>query len=482
MNATLRRTPLFDRHVAAGARLVPFAGWEMPVQYEGVIPEHVAVRTGAGAFDVSHMGQLHVEGPATAELLQSLLSNDVERLSDGEAQYTLLTNERGGIVDDLIVYRISQGHYLLVVNAGNREAAFEWLKDREARGTEVRDASDEYALVAVQGPEALERLGLPDAPAFTHAMGEVAGIEAMVCRTGYTGEAGVELLCPAEDGADLWDAVLERGVTPCGLGARDTLRLEVCYPLHGERHLAGDRRDLGRARLDVRARDGVHGRRGAAPREGGGARAEARRLRHGGEGRPTSGDDDRGRRRGHLRHPFALARRRHRDGIRAERAGEPRDRARPGRARQAPQGPCRQEADLPEGEPLVATESYPDDLRYHPEHDWARVDGDEAVLGITWYAQDALGELVHFEAPEVGANVTKDEAYAEVESVKAVSDVIAPLSGEVLEVNEKALDEPETINGDPYGDGWLVRIRLSDAGEVDSLLDPEAYRAHVAEQ
>ena len=130
----------------------------------------------------------------------------------------------------------------------------------------------------------------------------------------------------------------------------------------------------------------------------------------------------------------------------------------------------------------MATESYPDDLRYHPEHDWARIDGEEAVLGITWYAQDALGELVHFEAPEVGANVTKDEAYAEVESVKAVSDVVAPLSGEVLEVNEKALDEPETINGDPYGDGWLVRIRLSDAGEVDSLLDPEAYRAHVAEQ
>ena len=233
MNATLRRTPLFDRHVAAGARLVPFAGWEMPVQYAGVIPEHVAVRTEAGAFDVSHMGQLHVDGPATESYLQSVLSNDVTRLSDGEAQYTLLTNERGGIVDDLIVYRIAHGHYLLVVNAGNREDAYAWLKDHEGRGTEVRDASDEYALVAVQGPEALERLGLPAAPAFTHAMGEVAGIEAMVCRTGYTGEAGVELLCSAEDGADLWDAVLERGVAPCGLGARDTLRLEVCYPLHG---------------------------------------------------------------------------------------------------------------------------------------------------------------------------------------------------------------------------------------------------------
>jgi len=131
---------------------------------------------------------------------------------------------------------------------------------------------------------------------------------------------------------------------------------------------------------------------------------------------------------------------------------------------------------------MAASESYPDDLRYHPEHDWARIEGDEAVLGITWFAQDALGELVHYEAPGAGATVTKDAAYAEVESVKAVSDVIAPLSGEVLEVNQKAVDEPETINEDPYGDGWLVRIRLSDPSEADALLDVEAYKAHVAEQ
>jgi aminomethyltransferase len=213
--------------------MVPFAGWEMPVQYTGVIPEHLAVRADAGAFDVSHMGQLHVEGPTTAGFLQSMLSNDLDRISDGEAQYTLLTNERGGIVDDLIVYRMSHGHYLLVVNAGNREAAYAWLKEREARGTEVRDASDEYALVAVQGPRSLERLGLADAPAFTHAMGEIDGVEVMVCRTGYTGEKGVELMCAEDDAVALWDAVIARGVVPVGLGARDTLRLEVCYPLHG---------------------------------------------------------------------------------------------------------------------------------------------------------------------------------------------------------------------------------------------------------
>ncbi len=127
-------------------------------------------------------------------------------------------------------------------------------------------------------------------------------------------------------------------------------------------------------------------------------------------------------------------------------------------------------------------ESYPDDLRYHPEHDWARVEGEEAVLGITWYAQDSLGELVHFEAPEVGMTVSKDRPYAEVESVKAVSDVIAPLSGEVLEVNEKAVDAPETVNEDPYGEGWLIRIRLSDPSETATLLDAEAYKQVLAEQ
>jgi aminomethyltransferase len=230
---TLARTPLHERHVALGARLVPFAGWEMPVQYEGVIPEHRAVRTDSGAFDVSHMGEIEVEGPRARELLQSLLSNDLDRIGPGKAQYTLLTNERGGIVDDLIVYELDPFRFLLIVNASNREADFEWLREREIRGSDVRDVSDRYGLVAVQGPRSIERLGLPDAPPFTFAMGEIDGLECMISRTGYTGEAGVELMVMNEDAAELWDRVLARGAKPCGLGARDTLRLEVCYPLHG---------------------------------------------------------------------------------------------------------------------------------------------------------------------------------------------------------------------------------------------------------
>jgi len=184
MAQTLLRTPLYERHVALGARMVPFAGWEMPVQYEGVIQEHRAVRTNAGVFDVSHMGEVEVEGPRAHELLQALLSNDLDRIERGQAQYTLLTNERGGIVDDLIAYRLDDFRYLLVVNASNRAADFRWLKERELSGSDVRDISDEYALLAVQGPRAIERLGLPPAPAFTFAEASIDGVELMVNRTG----------------------------------------------------------------------------------------------------------------------------------------------------------------------------------------------------------------------------------------------------------------------------------------------------------
>src|ERR671931_469686 len=192
MAQSLQRPPLHDRHVALGARMVPFAGWEMPVQYDGVIPEHLAVRSDCGVFDVSHMGEIEVEGPRARELLESLLSNDLDRIEPGKAQYTLLTNEQGGIVDDLIVYERDPERFLLIVNAANREADFSWLHDRE-----------------------------------------IAGVSCTINRTGYTGEAGCELLVPAAEGGELWDRVLERGAVPCGLGARDTLRLEVCYPLHG---------------------------------------------------------------------------------------------------------------------------------------------------------------------------------------------------------------------------------------------------------
>jgi aminomethyltransferase len=222
---TLRRTPLYERHAALGARLVPFAGWEMPVQYTSITDEHRAVRSSAGVFDVSHMGQLELSGDGAHDYLQARLSNDLDRVEDGHAQYTLLTNEDGGIVDDLVAYRRGDDDYLLIVNASNVEADHAALAD-------TRDVSAAWALLAVQGPEALARIET-DVEPFTFREADVLGVRCLVAGTGYTGERGCELGCHPDDAPALWDAILDRGVTPCGLGARDTLRLEVCYPLHG---------------------------------------------------------------------------------------------------------------------------------------------------------------------------------------------------------------------------------------------------------
>jgi aminomethyltransferase len=205
----------------------------MHVRYEDIGAEHRAVRADAGVFDVSHMGEIEVEGPLAEAFLQSQLSNDVSRLAEGEAQYTLLTDPSGGVLEDLIVYRLERCRYLLVVNAANRAGDVAWLTQHSRRGCDVRDVSDDYALLAVQGPRSLDRLALSERPPFSFEPGEIDGVEVMVNYTGYTGELGVELACMPADAPALWDAILARGVVPCGLGARDTLRLEVCYPLHG---------------------------------------------------------------------------------------------------------------------------------------------------------------------------------------------------------------------------------------------------------
>jgi aminomethyltransferase len=242
---TLRRTALHDRHAAAGARLVPFAGWEMPVQYEGVRQEHLAVRRHAGVFDVSHMGQIETSGPDAEAFLQRLLSNDLTKLGEGGAQYSLLCREDGGVLDDLFTYRLPDpgvpdagARFLTVTNASNHERDFAWLADHlEGFDVLVMDDADRYAMLAVQGPEARAAVaGLADGelPArMRTATLTVAGAECLVCGTGYTGEDGVEILVAPDQAGAVWDALLAAGVTPAGLAARDTLRLEACFHLYG---------------------------------------------------------------------------------------------------------------------------------------------------------------------------------------------------------------------------------------------------------
>ena len=235
---TLRRTPLFERHERAGARLVPFAGWEMPVQYDGIRQEHVAVRTGAGVFDVSHMGEIDTSGPGAEQFLQRILSNDVTRIADRGAQYSVLCREDGGVLDDLFTYRLGDDRFLTVTNASNHEKDLAWFREHAGDfDVDVADAHDRWAMLAVQGPEAraaVERIASGELPArMRTADVAVAGVDCLVCGTGYTGEDGVEILIPPDGATAVWDALMEQGVTPVGLGARDTLRLEVCFHLYG---------------------------------------------------------------------------------------------------------------------------------------------------------------------------------------------------------------------------------------------------------
>jgi aminomethyltransferase len=235
---TLRHSPLDDRHRAAGAKLIGFAGWEMPVQYTGIKAEHLAVRQSAGVFDVSHMGQIETTGPGAQALLQHLLSNDVRRLPEGGAQYSVICNPEGGVLDDVFTYRLAEQCFVTVTNAANHERDLEWFR-RHAPDfdADVIDRRAEFAMLAVQGPRARHIVSrLADGPLTPrmHCSGRtVADVPLLVCGTGYTGEPGVELLLEPERAGEVWDALLAAGVTPVGLGARDTLRLEVGYHLYG---------------------------------------------------------------------------------------------------------------------------------------------------------------------------------------------------------------------------------------------------------
>ncbi|WP_407499682.1 glycine cleavage system aminomethyltransferase GcvT [Elizabethkingia anophelis] len=240
----MKRTALFDKHVSLGAKIVPFAGFEMPVQYSGVTEEHFAVREKAGMFDVSHMGQFFIEGPGSKELLQKVTTNNVDALEDGKAQYSCLPNENGGIVDDLIVYKIADKKYFVVVNASNIDKDWNHISKYNTFGAKMTNASDDMSLIAIQGPKATEILQkltdtpLADIPYYNFTIGAVAGVQdVIISNTGYTGSGGFEIYFQNENAVKLWDALTEAGeefgMIPCGLASRDTLRLEKGFCLYG---------------------------------------------------------------------------------------------------------------------------------------------------------------------------------------------------------------------------------------------------------
>jgi aminomethyltransferase len=246
MTETMLRTPLYQAHVDAGGRMVPFAGYDMPVQYASVIAECKAVRERAGMFDVSHMARLRLKGERVFDYLEEVTANDVSKLSDNQGQYSLLPNDKGGCVDDIIVYRLEANKYAMVVNASNHEKDVAWLKGHNVYGVDIRDETDETAMIAVQGPEAVKLLAdhsdapeeLHAAPPFGVVQCQIGGVDCFAARSGYTGEDGYELICLAGDAVELWNALLAMGVSPCGLAARDALRVEAGLPLYG--HELGD--------------------------------------------------------------------------------------------------------------------------------------------------------------------------------------------------------------------------------------------------
>jgi aminomethyltransferase len=240
----LKRTPLYQAHTSIGARMVDFAGWEMPVQYSGHIPEHTAVREAAGLFDVSHMGEIEIRGADALALVQLISTNDASKLQDNQVQYSTMTDETGGVLDDLLVYRLNADYFLLIVNAGGTDSDFEWIKERGGGlNVEVDNTSPAFALLALQGPRAeriLQELSdhmLDRIPYYWSQRVSVDGVDCRVSRTGYTGEDGFEILCRASDARHLWNRLLvtgsDRGLIPCGLAARNTLRLEAAYRLYG---------------------------------------------------------------------------------------------------------------------------------------------------------------------------------------------------------------------------------------------------------
>ena len=238
-----KKTPLYDEHVRLGAKMIPFGDWIMPVQYSGIIDEHLAVRKNVGVFDISHMGQLVARGPRAGAWLNEMLTNNIDKLEVGTGQYTFLLNERGGIIDDLLVYRTALETYLLVVNASRTDEDFAWLQEHLGDNAELGNRSADFGGLAIQGPRTIELLqAMVGKEAELPARNQIrdfdsAGIKLTIARTGYTGEDGVEVFFAAKDAAKVWNEVLakgkELGIRPCGLGARDTLRLEMCYPLNG---------------------------------------------------------------------------------------------------------------------------------------------------------------------------------------------------------------------------------------------------------
>ena len=482
----LKKTPLNARHRASGARMVPFGGWDMPVEYSGITAEHMAVRSAAGLFDVSHMGEVEIAGKGALEAVQHITSNDASKLQVGQIQYSGLTTPQGTFVDDLLVYRFGPSHYLLVVNAGNIQKDYEWIAARAKEAVpEVAtvNSSDRYALIAVQGPKAeliLQTLTAIDLAAIKYywfAHGEIAGIRGTVSRTGYTGEDGFEVMVPNTMAAKVWDALMQagkpHGLIPAGLGARDTLRLEASMRLYGNdiddtTTVMADPVIVGWKKTEF-GRDVIVGQKPTAP-EGHQRLATERAI--GRHGHPVFHD---GKQVGVVTSVHRPRFSRRRSGWRMARGVAEHQIETTSAPPRKPSCP-----DAVYKRPVLGRDT---GNSYRPldtkEHEWIRLDGGVDAVGITDFAQQQLGDVVYVELPEVGTTLTAGQVFGTIESVKAVSELFAPVTGEVVEVNGRLKDKPEDVNSKPH-EAWMVKVKLANPGDASGLLDASAYEALIA--
>ena len=497
----LALTPLNALHKELGGKLVPFAGYEMPVQYpEGILKEHLHTRARTGLFDVSHMGQVRLRGDTPAAALEALVPGDITGLGLNRIRYSLFLNESGGILDDLMITNAGD-HLFLVVNAACKHADIAHMRERLAGKVEV-EYLDDRALLALQGPEAAAVLarfvpGAATMPFMSYAEASIEGVPVLLTRSGYTGEDGYEISVANDKAEALARRLLAQdGVAPIGLGARDSLRLEAGLCLYGH--------DIDTTTSPVEA--GLTWAIGKRRRAEGGFPGFETVRRHLTEGPP--------RRRVGIRPDGRAPAREGAEVLDA--AGQPVGTVTSGGFGPSVNGPVAMgyvaagaaRTDTPvslvvRGKPLPARvadlpfvkQNYYRGLagqRHHikgtarmstikftKDHEWIRVEGKVGVVGITDYAQHALGDIVFVELPEVGKEVTQGSDAAVVESVKAASEVYAPVGGEVTEVNAALADEPALVNTSPLDKAWFFKLRVANPAELDTLMDEAAYQTYL---